>query len=213
MELQARAKEVAIQLNKAYPDAKSELIYSNTMELAIAVALSAQTTDKKVNEITSNLFKKYKNWTDYANASLETITEDIRGVNFHKGKAQRLILMAQKVLSNFKGELPKSIKDLIQLPGVARKTANVILSEGFGQAEGLVVDTHVTRVSQRLGLTLNDNAVKIEQDLMKLIPQNYWVNINNSMVLHGRYVCTARKPKCADCVLNKLCPSAFSFEK
>lgn len=213
MTIKERAIKVAELLEKHHPEAKSELNYSNPRELSIAVCLSAMTTDKKVNEVTEGLFQKYKSWEELASADVEQMTEDIYGVNFHKGKAKRLINMAQMVLDKYNGELPKTIKELIKLPGVARKTANVILSEGFDIAEGIVVDTHVTRVSNRLELTKEDNAVKIEKDLMKLIPKKYWVNINNSIVLHGRYVCTARKPKCSECFLNEICPSTFTFDK
>lgn len=212
MTIKERAIKVAELLKKHHPKPASELIYSDIRELSIAVALSAQTTDKKVNEVTAKLFAKYKSWEDFANADLETLTSEVKGVNFHKGKAERLQKMAQMVLNAFSGQLPKTIKELITLPGVARKTANVIMSEGFGVAEGIVVDTHVARVSQRLELTKEDKPVKIEQDLMEIIPKEYWVNINNSMVLHGRYVCTARKPKCEECFLKDICPSAFTFD-
>jgi len=175
--------------------------------------LSAQTTDKKVNEITQNkLFPKYKTWEELANADLMEITEAIHGVNFHKGKAERLIKAGKLVITEFNGVLPKTIDELVKIPGVARKSANVIMQELWGIAEGVVVDTHVTRVSNRLGLTTETNAVKIERELMSLVPQEYWRNISGAMVLHGRYVCKARKPSCEDCALSKVCPSAFSFD-
>lgn len=208
-------KDLAIQaaelLQQEHSNPKTELIHKNEMELAVAVMLSAQTTDKKVNEITQGgLFDKYKTWEDFANADLEELTEDIRGVNFHKGKARRLIKAGKMMVEDFNDELPKTISELIKIPGVARKTANVILQELWDIAEGVVVDTHVTRVSNRLGLTTEENAVKIEKDLMSLLPKKYWRNISGAMVLHGRYVCKARKPNCAGCILNEICPSAFS---
>ena len=201
--------DLAKAISDHYPDPKTELVHANEMQLAIAVALSAQTTDKKVNEITSKLFKKYLTWEDFANADLTELTADIRGVNFHVGKADRLIKMANTVLSDFNGKLPRTMEELVTIPGVARKSANVIMQEVWGIAEGIVVDTHVTRVSQRLGLTQNTDPVKIEKDLMSQIPKNYWRTFSGGVVLHGRYVCIARKPKCEECFLNTVCPSAF----
>jgi len=198
------------KLKKAHPNPKTELNHKNEMELAVAVMLSAQTTDKKVNEITQKLFKSYKSWEDFANADLKTLQNQIRGVNFHLGKAERLIKAGQVVFTNFGGKLPQNLQDLIKIPGVARKSANVILSEAWGKSEGIVVDTHVKRVSYRLGLTKETNPVKVEKDLMDKLPKKSWLNFSGAAVLHGRYVCTARKPKCEECVLNKLCPSAFN---
>ncbi len=182
------------------------------MQLAIAVALSAQTTDKKVNEITAKLFKKYKSWEDFANSNIVELTEDIKGVNFHKGKAVRLQKMGKVVIENFGGELPRTIAELITLPGVAKKTANVITQELWDVAYGIVVDTHVTRLSNRLGLTSQQDAKKIEIELMEVIPRENWRNFSGALVLHGRYVCKARKPECSECIFNKVCPSAFSFD-
>lgn len=207
------AVEIAKLLKNNHPNPKTELNHENEMQLSIAVMLSAQTTDKKVNEITEKLFAKYETWEDFANANIEELTEDIRGVNFHKGKARRLIAAAQLVLAEFGGVLPKTLSDLVKIPGIARKSANVILQELWDIAEGIVVDTHVTRVSNRLGLTTNKDAVKIEKDLMALIPKEYWRNFSGAMVLHGRYVCTARKPKCGECFLNGICPTAFKVQE
>ncbi|HSX39285.1 MAG TPA: endonuclease III [Candidatus Saccharimonadales bacterium] len=203
------ALEVVKLLKKEHPNPKTELNHANEMQLAVAVMLSAQTTDKKVNQITDKLFKKYTKWEDFANAKLADLQADIRGVNFHMGKAERLIAAAKMVLSDFGGKLPKSLAALIKIPGIARKSANVILQEEWDIAEGVVVDTHITRVSNRLGLTTNTDAVKIEKDLMELLPKDYWRNFSSAAVLHGRYICIARKPKCSECVLNKICPSAF----
>lgn len=208
-----RAIEAAKLLKKEHPKPETELIHQNEMQLAVAVMLSAQTTDKKVNEITqTKLFKKYKTWEDLASADIDDLTETIRGVNFHKGKAERLKKAGKLMISEFNNKLPKTIEELSKIPGVARKTANVIMQELWDIAEGVVVDTHVTRVSNRLGLTNEQNAVKIEKDLMELLPKEYWRNISGAMVLHGRYVCKARKPQCGECILNEICPSAFSFD-
>ena len=209
MDKKALALEAVKILKKEHPNPKTELVFVGEMQLAVAVALSAQTTDKKVNEITAKLFKKYKTWEDFAKADLVELQNDIKGVNFHLGKAERLIKAGQLVSTEFKGKLPKTIAELTKIPGVARKSANVILQELWDIAEGIVVDTHITRVSNRLGLTTNQDAVKIEKDLMELIPKDSWRNFSSAAVLHGRYVCTAIKPKCSECVLNKICPSAF----
>ncbi len=211
MKKQELAIEVAKLLQQEHPNPKTELIHENEMQLAVAVMLSAQTTDKKVNEITQKtLFKKYKTWEDFANANLDDLTKDVHGVNFHVGKAVRLKQAGEIVVTQFGGQLPRKFDDLLRIPGVARKSANVIMQELWGIAEGIVVDTHITRVSNLLGLTKEPkNAVKIEKDLMALIPKEYWRNFSSAMVLHGRYICIARKPKCEECVLNKICPSAF----
>jgi len=209
--LKSRALEIAKLLKEQRPNPRTELVHGNEMQLAVAVMLSAQTTDKKVNEITSKLFNKYKSWEDFAKADLKELQSDIRGVNFHLGKAERIISAAKVILTQFGGSVPKTLADLIKIPGIARKSANVIMQELWDVAEGIVVDTHVTRVSNRLGLTINQDAVKIEKDLTELLPKEYWRNISGALVLHGRYICTARKPKCSECVLNKICPSAFKF--
>lgn len=205
------AIQIAEILRKEYPNPKTELIHKSEYELAVAVMMSAQTTDKKVNQITPNLFKKYPGWLELSKASLPELQADIYGVNFHLGKAERLIKAANLVLSDFGGVLPHELNELIKIPGIARKTANVLLQELWDIAEGIVVDTHVTRVSGLLGLTKNVDAVKIEKDLMHQIPRRYWRNFSGAVVLHGRYICIARKPKCAECVLNKICPSVFKI--
>ncbi|HXK52905.1 MAG TPA: endonuclease III [bacterium] len=208
-DLRQHAAEVAEAMKKLYPKPKTELVYANEMQLAIAVMLSAQTTDKKVNEITAALFKKYLTWDDFAIASLPTLQRDIRGVNFHLGKASRIIKASVIVRDKFGGHLPRTMDELLLLPGVARKTANVILQELWDITEGIVVDTHVTRISSRLGLSNEKNAVKIEQELMSLFDKKYWRGISGAFVLHGRHVCKARKPECEKCVLKDICPSAF----
>ncbi|RJR27119.1 endonuclease III [candidate division WWE3 bacterium] len=208
---QERILKIAQILKNEHPSPKTELTHKNEYELTVAVMLSAQTTDKKVNQITLELFKKYKSWEDLANAELTQLQGDIHGVNFHLGKADRLIKAGKFLMSEYGGKLPRNLDELILIPGVARKSANVILQELWDVAEGIVVDTHVTRVSQRLGITKNTDAVKIEKDLMAIVPKEYWRNFSGAVVLHGRYVCIARKPKCEECVLNKVCPSAFKF--
>lgn len=203
--------EIAQRLEKNNENPETELTHSDARELLIAVSLSAQTTDKKVNQVTPALFERYKTWQELADANLEDVQNLIRQVNFYKGKADRLIKAARFVLDNFKGEVPKTIEELIKIPGVARKSANVILNEAFNMAEGIVVDTHVRRVSNRLGLTTNQDPKKIEKDLMELLPKQYWRNFSGNVVLHGRYTCKAQKPACEKCNLNDICPSAFKI--
>lgn len=202
-------EEVAKILKKNYPNPKTELAHSNDYELAVSVMLSAQTTDKKVNQVTPALFKKYPTWQALSNAEVLDVADFIKQVNFYKGKADRLVRAAQKVVAEYGGSLPHSMADLMTIPGIARKSANVIVQEAWGIAEGIVVDTHVIRVSNKLGLTIQKDPGKIEKDLMKIIPRKYWGNISSAMVLHGRYICMARKPKCGECCLNKICPNAF----
>ena len=203
----SQAELLAQRLSQLYPSPKTELVYQNEMQLVVAVMLSAQTTDKKVNQITQPLFKKYKTLDDFAGADLQALQKEIRGVNFHLGKADRLIKAGKYIVENFNGEVPQKLVDLIKIPGIARKSANVILQELWDIAEGIVVDTHVTRVSNRVGVTKETDAVKIERDLMKLIPRIYWRNFSGAVVLHGRHICIARKPKCSECGLRDLCPS------
>lgn len=194
------------------PSPKTELHFENEYQLAVAVMLSAQTTDKKVNQVTPELFKRYPSWSSLGNASVSDIIPIIRQVNFHKGKAERLVAAGKLVTATFHEELPHDIADLIKIPGIARKTANVIQQELWGRADGIVVDTHVSRVSQRLGLTANVDPKKIEADLMALLKEKYWRNYSGNCVLHGRYICTASKPKCDKCPLSNLCPSAFNVQ-
>jgi len=205
---QERAIKIAKLLQKNNPNPKTELNYSNETELAVAVMLSAQTTDKKVNEITLKLFKQYKSWADFANADLTTLQADIRGVNFHKGKAERLIKAGKLISHEFGGKLPRTIVELTKIPGIARKTANVILQELWDIVEGIVTDTHVIRLSNRFGIVASTDAVKVEKELMKLLPKKYWRNYSGTVVLHGRYVCKARKPECEKCFLNEICQSS-----
>jgi endonuclease III len=206
--LNKNAKEIADLLYTANPHPKTELDFKNEYELVVAVMLSAQTTDKKVNQVTPSLFNRYPSWGFLADADVLDLQVLIKQVNFYKGKSQRLIDAAKFIVTEFKNKLPETINELIKIPGIARKSANVIMQEAWGVTQGIVVDTHVTRVSQRLGLTVNKDPVKIEKDLMKQIPKGLWRNFSGNLVLHGRYVCVARKPKCKECILAKLCPSA-----
>jgi len=202
-------KEIIRILKKEYPDAKIALRFKDTWQLLVATILSAQCTDERVNKVTPLLFKKYKGISDYANAKLEEFENDIRSTGFYKNKAKNIIAAAKKVLSEFNGNVPNTMEGLTGLPGIGRKTANVILSSGFGIVEGIVVDTHVIRLSNRMGLTKSSNPDKIEQDLMKIIPKNDWAVFSHLLILHGRKICKARRPLCGECKINKLCPSAF----
>lgn len=204
--------KIARKLKKHYPDPKTELTFTNELQLVVAVVLSAQTTDTKVNEVTSKLFTKYSSWGDFTAANPLDLQEDIYGVNFHKTKARRIVEIAKKCTADFGGQLPKDIDKLVTFPGIARKSANVILQELWGISQGIVVDTHVKRVSKRLGLVDNTDPKKVEEELMGLLPKEYWRNYSGSVVLHGRYVCTARKPKCNECFLKDICLSAFTFD-
>jgi len=206
-----RATEIVRILNKSCPNAKSELVYSNPLEFMVAVILSAQATDKSVNKTAPGLFEKFKTAKDYADASVDEISSYINSINFYKTKAERLKKAGRYLADNFGGEVPRHLEDLVRIPGVARKSANVISQEVFNVVEGVVVDTHVTRVSQRLGFTKNSDAVKIEKDLMNIVPKGYWKDYGEQIVLHGRYVCTAKGPRCSKCPISKLCPSAFKF--
>jgi len=203
-----RILKIILSLNKVRPNAKSELLHDTALDFLVAVILSAQATDKGVNKATPELFKKYNTASSYAKASPEDIYAYIKSINFYKTKAVRIIEACKYIVGNFNGEVPKHVDELVKIPGIARKSANVISQELFNVVEGIVVDTHVTRVSQRLGFTEEKNAVKIEKDLMNLLPREYWKGYGVQIVLHGRYICVAGKPKCLECPINKLCPSA-----
>lgn len=207
----SKVEQIIERLKKAYPGVRTGLKHSNPFELLVATILSAQCTDERVNLVTSKLFQKYRKPEDYLNVSQEELAQDIRSINFFNNKARNIQKTAKKIVENFGGKVPKTMQELLTLDGVARKTANVVLSDAFGIAEGIVVDTHVARVSQRLGLTENKNPEKIEQDLMKIVPQQYWIQFSHWLINHGRRVCRARNPKCSDCFLKDLCPSAIEF--
>jgi endonuclease-3 len=204
----APASEVTARLKAEYPDARTELDWSNPLELLVATILSAQTTDVQVNRVTEDLFVKYRSAEDYADAAPEDLAEDIRPTGFYRNKARSLQGMARALVEEHGGEVPSTMTELVALPGVGRKTANVVLGNAFGANEGIVVDTHVRRVSGRLGLTRNQDPVKIEQDLMGSVPEEDWTIFSRLLILHGRRTCKARKPDCPNCVLNDICPSA-----
>jgi endonuclease-3 len=196
-------------LEKEHPNAKTALNYTTPLEILVATILSAQCTDKQVNIVTKSLFTKYKTPEDYANVDLTALEQDIRSTGFYRNKAKNIKNAGQLLVEKFESKVPKTMKELLELPGVARKTANIVLSNAYGIIEGIAVDTHVRRLSQRLGLSKNTNPNKIEIDLMKVVPKKEWKRITNLLIFHGRNVCIARKPKCSVCVLNKICPSAF----
>lgn len=201
----ARVQVILKTLDEMYPNATCALIHRSPWELLVATILSAQCTDKRVNEVTPGLFQKYPTPNDFAAARQEVLANDIRSTGFFNNKAKSLIGAAKKIVSEFGGKVPQTLEELIQVPGAARKTANVVLGTAYGIAVGVVVDTHVQRVSRRLDLTKHTDPVKIEQDLMKAIPRDRWILFSHQIIHHGRALCIARKPKCADCKLNPVC--------
>ena len=208
----ARASMMIELLEKKYPKAKIALNYHNPLELLVATILSAQCTDERVNIVTETLFKKFRKAEDYANADLTELEKDIRPTGFYRNKAKNIKQTGQILVEKFNSQVPKTMEEMLELPGVARKTANVVLQNAYGIVEGVAVDTHVRRVSRRLGLTRNDDPNKIERDLMEIIPKNEWMRITDLLISLGRDACVARKPKCEICVLNRMCPSAFTFD-
>lgn len=203
-----RTTEIIKRLKKQYPDAHCALIHTNAFELLIATILSAQCTDIRVNIVTAELFRKYRSPKDYVAASQEELEQDIRSTGFYRNKAKNIRAASEKIIENFGGEVPKTMEELLTLNGVARKTANVVLGNAFGTASGVVVDTHVKRLSNRLGLTKETNPVKVERDLEKLVAKKNWVMFPHWLIWHGRETCKARKPNCAECVLEEICPKA-----
>ncbi|HOC02990.1 MAG TPA: endonuclease III [Candidatus Ratteibacteria bacterium] len=200
-------KKIFELLKKAYPDTKTALQFNTPFQLLIATVLSAQTTDTQVNKITKDLFKKFPGPKEFADAKIQDIEKSISSINFYKTKAANIKKLSEKIEKDFNGKVPDSMDKLITLPGVARKTANVVLSQAFGKNQGIVVDTHVKRVSNRLGLTKNTDPDKIEKDLMRIIPEKEWGNFSFRIIQHGRKVCKAKNPLCNECVLSKICPS------
>lgn len=205
---QERVNDILVGLKRMYPKASCTLDFTTPFELLIATMLSAQSTDARVNIVTKSLFRKYPDPRAFANATQAEMERDVRQTGFFRNKAKAVIAASKAIVEKHGGEVPRTMEELTALPGVGRKTANVVLSNAFDTAAGIVVDTHVTRVSGRLGLTSNVDAEKIEQDLMKLVPPKEWTRFSHRMILHGRQICVARKPKCAECDLNELCPSA-----
>lgn len=198
-------------LKKEYPDVKPSLNYSNPLELLVATVLSAQSTDIQINRVTDKLFKKYRTAEDYASADLRELENDLYSTGFYKAKAKNIKAAAQMIAEKYNGEVPKTMEELISLPGVGRKTANIVLARAFGIIEGIAVDTHVMRVSRRLGLTKNSDPDKIEKDLISLARKEDLDSISMTLIYHGRKVCQARRPKCKICIVKDLCPSSLIF--
>jgi len=194
-------------LKKEYPNPKTALSFTNPFQLLAATILSAQATDVLVNKVTESLFKKYKTIRDYVDIPLEKLQQDVRSINFYKTKAKNIQACAKVIMEKFGGNVPKTMHELTSLPGVARKTANIILSNAFGINDGIAVDTHVKRLSNLLGLTKNSDPVKIEKDLMGITPQKHWGIISHLLILHGRNICQAKKPRHDECILKDICPS------
>lgn len=211
LEPKERVLKIIELLEKEHADAKIALNYANPLELLVATMLSAQCTDERVNMVTKALFKKYKRAEDYAQADLKELEQDIKSTGFYRNKARNLKKCCQMLVEKHDSQVPKTMAELLELPGVARKTANIVLSNAFGVVEGIAVDTHVRRLAQRLGLSDTDDPDKIERDLMSIVPRDKWARITDLLIFHGRRVCAAKKPDCPKCVLNKICPSAFTF--
>ncbi len=204
-ERKARLEKIFNELDNLFPQATCALQHKGPWQLLVATILSAQCTDERVNKVTPGLFKKYPRIEDFASASQEELAQDIRSTGFFNNKARSLIGAARKLLADFGGKVPRSMDELLQVPGAARKTANVVLGTAYGIASGVVVDTHVQRISQRLALTKHSDPVKIEQDLKKIVPQDRWVLFAHQVIHFGRQICVARKPRCANCPLDPLC--------
>jgi len=207
MDAKEKVAEIIRRLRKEYPEPGTVLNFKNPFELLVATILSAQTTDVHVNKVTELLFKKYKSIKDYADVPLDILRKDIRSINFYNNKARNIQASAKMIMEQFGSKVPKSMDELTRLPGVARKTANIILFNAYGMNEGIAVDTHVKRVSSRLGLTQNEDPVKIERDLMAATPKEEWGYLTHLLIFHGRKICDAKKPRHSDCVLFDICPS------
>ena len=205
-DLEARTKEVIKRLKRAYPDAHCALNHTNAFELLIATILSAQCTDARVNIVTADLFRKYRGPADYLKVAQTELERDIHSTGFFRNKSKNIQAACKRIIDEYNGEVPRTMPEMLSLGGVARKTANVVLGNAFGIASGVVVDTHVARLSLRLGLTANTNPEKIEQDLQQLVPKRDWIIFPHLMISHGRTICIARKPKCLECPLNNICP-------
>ena len=209
IELKQRVRKIIRLLKRAYPDAKCSLDHSNAFELLIATILSAQCTDARVNIVTQDLFRKYRKPEDYLKVSPRELEKDIRTTGFFRNKTKSIQGTAKVLTEEYGGKVPETMDQLLELPGVARKTANVVLGNAFGISAGVVVDTHVTRLSHRLGLSQQNTAEKIEQDLIAIVPKKEWVIFPHLFIAHGRAICKARNPLCAECVVEKLCPSSY----
>ena len=209
MNAKEQTKKIISLLKKEYPDAHCALNHTNAFELLVATILSAQCTDERVNIVTADLFRKYRVPADYLKVSQEELEQDIRSTGFYRNKAKSIQGACKILVEKYGGEVPQTMEELMELPGVARKTANVVTGNAFGKAYGVTVDTHVTRLSNRLGLTTHEQAEKIEKDLIELVPKKDWVMFSHWLISHGRKVCKARRPLCEVCVLEKLCPSSL----
>jgi endonuclease-3 len=207
MKIQEQIIEILRRLRKEYLEPKTALHFKTPFDLLVATILSAQATDVHVNKVTEHLFNKYTSVKDYSNVFLQTLQEDLRSINFYKTKAKNIQAAAKIVVEQFNSKVPKTMDELTRLPGVARKTANIILSNVYGINEGIAVDTHVKRLSYRLGLTKNEDPVKIEKDLMAITPKEEWGNLSHLLISHGRKICQAKNPKHHDCILYDICPS------
>lgn len=208
---QKRMLEVIKRLKKEYPEARTALNFENPYQLLLATILSARSTDKKVNQITPQLFRNFPDVYSLAEADINRVEEIIRPTGFFRQKSKFIVNAAKMIVRKFNGKVPDNMKDLTELPGVARKTANIVLANAFNKVEGIAVDTHVKRLTTRLGFTKNKNPDKIEKDLLKITPKKDWYSLNYLLIEHGRAVCKSRNPKCKSCILNDICPSAFSF--
>lgn len=208
-----RAIEINRRLKKAYPKAKIVLRFSSPWELLVAVILSAQCTDKKVNEVTAKLFARYKTLEDYVSAKPKEFEQMIHSTGFYRAKTKSILTTAKLIKEKFNGEVPRTMAEMLTLRGVARKTANVVLGNAYGVVKGIAVDTHVRRLARRLGLSSSDNPEKIEQELMSLIPKKDWFKTTYLLIDHGRAICTAKDPRCDLCPLKDICPSAFQFPR
>jgi endonuclease-3 len=206
-----RIGEIITILRQSYPRSRTALRFESPLQILVATILSAQCTDEKVNQITPGLFRKYPTPSDFASADSKVLEQEIRPTGFFRNKTKSIIGASKKIVEDFGGKVPDSMEDLISLPGVARKTANIVLSSAFQKAEGIAVDTHVRRLSQRLGLSKEQDPDKIERDLMKIVPKEDWLDFNYMLVNHGRIVCPSRKPRCPGCQLKRFCPSASEF--
>src|SRR5438876_6434876 len=207
-ERRARVRKIIARLEKAYPDATCALHHTSALELLVATILSAQSTDARVNIVTPALFAKYRAARDYAGADPKVLEQEIHSTGFFRNKTKSILGMAQALVERHGGQVPDTMDELTRLPGVGRKTANVVLGSWFGKNEGVVVDTHVHRISRLLRLTRQDTPEKIERDLMQLLPRDKWTAFSHLLILHGRKVCIARRPKCEECVVSDLCPSS-----
>jgi len=205
-----RARKIVGRLREAYPEARCSLNHESPLELLVATILSAQCTDERVNVVTSSLFRKYRTWEDYASAPASELEADIRPTGFFRNKAKSIQGACRRIGERHGGRVPRSMEELLGLPGVARKTANVVLGNAYRIASGVVVDTHVSRLSARLGLSGEKAPEKIERDLTGLLPESDWIDFSHLLIAHGRKVCKARTPLCGECVLAKLCPAAFA---